>query len=123
MSSTVPGFTGLNIDGQSSGRARYLTGITLAGGDRTLTRNEAVNGLLNVTVGHATNAIVLSATIAAEFAKDSGTVVYWVKNNDASLAATIKVAGGTGIVVAATKTAAVALNVAGTDFIRLTADA
>lgn len=124
MSTTVTGYTGLEIDGKTSNRTGLLNSITLAAGDVTLTRAQAANGFLVVTTGHATNAIVVPAIIATEFS-EGGTAskFYTVKNSDATLAATIKVAGGTGIVVAATKTAIVALNGAGTDFVRITADA
>lgn len=124
MSTTVTGYTGIEIDGKSSNRTGLVNSITLAAGDVTLTRTQSTSGFLVVATGHATNAIVLPVLIATEFV-EGGTAskFYTVKNSDASLAATIKVAGGTGIVVAATKTAIVALNAAGTDFVRITADA
>lgn len=124
MSTSVTGYTGLEIDGKASLRTGYLNGITLAAGDRTLTRAEATNGVINVSVGHAANAIVIPAAVATEFVEGgTATKLYVVVNSDAALAATIKVAGGTGVVVAATKTAIVRLNAAGTDFVRVTLDA
>lgn len=124
MPTTVSNYTGVNVDANWSYRTGMLTGITLASGDRTLTRAECVNGVLVVTTGHASNAIVVSVADATEFsASGTSTILFTVRNEHATLAATIKVAGGTGIVVAATKTATVMLNTAGTDFVRVTADA
>lgn len=124
MSTPVTGYTGIEVDGKVSHRTGLLGGVTLAAGDRTLSRAEAVNGLLVVTVGHATNAIVLPAALASEFSESSAaTILFIVRNTDAALAANIKVAGGTSVTIAATKTAIVALNTAGTDFFRVTLDA
>lgn len=123
MSTNVTGYTGEEIDGKVSMRTGQLTAITLAGGDRTLTRSEAVHGVLVVAVGHATNAIIIPAAVATEFNEGgTATILFWVRNTDASLAALIKVAGGTAVTIAATKTALVCLDVAGTNVVRLTAD-
>lgn len=124
MATPVSSYTGMDVDGKVSVRTGMLTGITLAAGDRTLTRSEVISGVLVVTVGHATNAIVIPTVQATEFNEGGrATMLFIVRNQDATLAATIKVAGGTGIVVAATKTAIVMINPAGTDIVRVTADA
>lgn len=115
----ISNYTGLNTDGLSSLQTGELSGITLASGDVTLTPQQAVNGVLSVTTGHASNAIVISASLAAA----NPGKLYIVVNNDASLAVNIKVAGGTAVTVAATKTAIVRINAAGTDVKRVTPDA
>lgn len=124
MTTTVPGYTGLDIDGKTSNRTGAYGGVILSAGDITLTRTQATAGIIYVAVGHATNAVVLPAAIAAEFAENqSASKVYILVNLDAALAANIKVAGGTSVTVAATKRAMVMLSPTGTDFVRLTADA
>lgn len=114
----VSNYTGLNIDGLVSMQTGELSGISTTAGDVTLTNVQAINGILSATVGHATNAIVISAAIAAA----NPGKFYTVVNNDAALALLIKVAGGTAITVAATKTAIVRINAAGTQIVRVTAD-
>lgn len=124
MSTNVTGYTGLDIDGKASLRTGQSGGFILSGGDFPMTRAQAANGIVNVAIGHATNAVVLPTAIATEFAEGgAANKIYVLVNGDAALAATIKVTGGTGVTVAATKRAIVMLNAAGTDFVRLTADA
>lgn len=124
MTTFVPGYTGLDIDGKASLRTEQTGGFILTAGDITLTRAQAACGIINVAVGHATNAIVLPTAIATEFREGAfGGKIYILVNIDATLPATFKVAGGTGVVVAATKRAFVMMNGLGTDIVRLTADA
>jgi hypothetical protein len=118
MSTQIQGYTGMNIDGVVTLQTGALTGLSLAA-DRTLTATEAVNGILAVSTGHATNSIIIPAAVAANL-KDK---LYIIANVDASLAANIKVAGGTAVTVAATKTAIVRISSAGTEVVRVTADA
>lgn len=118
MSTTNTGYTGLNIDGVVSLQTGEISGIDLSGGALTLTAAQAVNGVLSVTTGHASNAITIPTAIASNYVGK----LYIVVNNDASLAANIKVSGGTAVTVAATKTAIVRINAAGTDVKRVTAD-
>ena len=88
-----------------------MTAITLAASAITLTNVQAENGILEVTTGHATNAII---------APNKPGLMFWVVNNDGVNAVTIKVNGQTGTTIAATKRAGVYCN--GTDYTRLTAD-
>ena len=110
----IPGYTNLNIAGSQSQQTEVLSAQTLAGGDVTLTAIQGVSiGLIEVTTGHASNALIVPANVGKMF---------WVVNNHATLAANIKTAGTTAIEVAATKNALVYVNSAGACE-RLTADA
>ncbi len=100
--------------GTSDIQGTVLTAIDLSGGDVTLTAAQAKNTRLEVTTGHATNAIIVPTGLAGK--------VYVVANAHATLAANIKVAGGTAVTIAATKTAIVQVNGAGDNVKRLTAD-
>jgi hypothetical protein len=109
-------WTHLQIDGCVTGQLDYITGISLSA-DVTLTDTQTKAGILEVDTGHASNAIIIP-TACAKPGK-----LYVVVNNHATLAANIKVAGGTAVVVAATKTAIVRVNSAGTQVLRVTTDA
>jgi hypothetical protein len=115
-SDTNQGYSHTNIDGFVTGRLDYITGISLAA-NVTLTEDQAKAGILEVSTGHASNAII----IPTGYAKPGK--LYIVVNGHATLAANIKVAGGTAVVVAATKTAIVRINSAGSEIIRVTTDA
>ncbi|MFB7817420.1 hypothetical protein ACFC0X_25025 [Paenibacillus chitinolyticus] len=108
------GYTGLDIDGNLTLRTETLGGVTLAGGDVTLSADQAKPGRIEVATGHATNAVIVPKTPGK---------AYIVKNNDGTLVASIKVAGGTAVSVAAGKTAIVQVNGAGTQVERVTPDA
>lgn len=112
----VTGYTSLNIIGCHNLQTEVMVVPTLAA-DVTLTAAQAYAiGIFEVTVGHATNAIIIPA---------ANVVVgnsYFVVNNDATLAASIKVAGGTAVTIAATKAAQVYITSAG-QVKRLTPDA
>jgi hypothetical protein len=118
MSTQIQGYTGMNIDGLVTMQTGALTSLSLAA-DRTLTATEAVNGILAVSTGHASNSIIIPAAVAATL-KDK---LYIVVNGDAALAANIKVAGGTAVTIAATKTAIVRINSTGAEIARVTTDA
>jgi hypothetical protein len=112
----ISGYTGLNVLGCQSQQTEVLAAQTLAA-DVTLTAAQAATiGIIEVTTGHATNAFIIPAANAI-----TGKM-YIIVNNDAALAANIKVSGGTVITVAATKNALVYINSAGA-VERLTADA
>lgn len=91
--------------------AGIVAALDLSAGDVTLSAAQAKAGILEVTTGHASNAIIAPATAGK---------MYWVVNNHATLAANIKVAAGVAVTVAATKKALVYFN--GTNYIRLTTD-
>lgn len=110
----VTGYTGINTIGCCNIQTEVLTAVTLASGDVTLTETQAACGRIEVTTGHASNAIIVPATAGK---------LYIVKNNHATLAALIKVAGGTAVSIAQTKVAIVQVNGAATQVERLTADA
>lgn len=110
---TASGYTNLNVAGSQSQQTEVLAAQTLASGDVTLSAIQgATIGIIEVTTGHASNAFIVPANVGKKF---------WVVNNDATLAANIKVASTTAIVVAATKNALVYVNSAGACE-RLTAD-
>lgn len=113
----ITGFTNINVDGNSSLKGTVLTALTLASADITLTEEQCIAGRIEVTTGHAANAIIIPAAFAYPGK------IYIVNNNHATLATLIKVAGGTAVTVAATKTAIVQINGAGTEVKRVTADA
>jgi hypothetical protein len=110
---SITGYSNLNVAGSQSQQTEVLAAQTLAAGDVTLTAAQgATIGIIEVTTGHATNAFIVPATVGK---------FYWIVNNDAALAANIKVASTTAVVVAATKNALVYINSAGSCE-RLTAD-
>lgn len=87
-----------------------LASVTTGAGDVTLSATEAKVGIIEVSTGHASNAIIAPATLGK---------TYWIVNN--SIAdALIKKAAGTPVTVATTKKALVYYN--GTNYVRLTAD-
>ena len=109
-------YTGVNTVGCQSQQTEVLTAQTLAA-DVTLTDAQSRTiGLIEVTTGHATNAFIVPVASAV------AGKMYFIVNNDASLAANIKVAGGSAVTVAATKVALVYITSA-LAMKRLTADA
>jgi len=86
-------WTGLDIDYAITGEFDYLTALDLSGGDVTLTSQQSKAAILEVTTGHASNAIIISATDATQGK------IYIVVNNSATLPANIKVASGTAVSV------------------------
>lgn len=118
MGTTLSGYTGLNIFGNVTLQTGALTGVSLAAAV-TLTEEQAANGIIEIATGHASNAITIPATIAANLKNK----LYIVSNLDESLASNLKVEGGTAVTVAATKTAILRVNDAGTEVVRVTADA
>jgi hypothetical protein len=110
---SITGYSNLNVAGSQSQQTEVLAAQTLAAGDVTLTAAQgATIGLIEVSVGHATNAFIVPATVGK---------FYFVVNNDATLAASIKVGATTAVVIAAAKNALVYVNSAGACE-RLTAD-
>ena len=110
------GYTGLNTLGCQSQQTEVLAAQTLAA-DVTLTDTQSrTMGIIEVTTGHATNAFIVPVASAV------AGKMYWIVNNDASLAANIKVAGGSAVTVAATKSALIYITSA-LAMKRLTADA
>lgn len=104
-SRTITGYTGVNVLGAQSQMTEVLAAQSLASGDVTLTDAQGLTiGLIEVTTGHATNAFIVP-NLPGKF--------YFVVNNDATLAASIKVASTTAISVAATKSALVYVTAAG----------
>lgn len=90
-----------------------LAAIDTSAGDVTLDAAQAKCAILEVTTGHATNAIIAPAV--------SGKM-YFIKNNDEATAVLIKAADGAApVTIAAEKAALVYCN--GTEYVRLTADA
>lgn len=104
---------GNSVYGTSLLQGTCLTAIDLTN-DVTLTDAQAKATRLEVTKGSASKAIIVPTGLPGK--------VYVVVNADSSLAALIKVAGGTAVTVAATKTAIVQVNGAGTEVTRLAAD-
>ncbi|MNI30715.1 hypothetical protein D3C73_845690 [compost metagenome] len=110
----ISGYTGLNVYGSQSMMTEILTAQTLAAGDVVLSDAQARTiGIIEVTTGHATNSFVLPNLPGA---------MYYIVNSDATLAAGIKVLGGSAVTVAATKTALIYITSAGATK-KLTADA
>jgi hypothetical protein len=99
--------------GTSDLQGTVLAAIDLTA-DVTLTVAQAKATRLEVSKGSASKVIIVPTGLAGK--------LYVVVNNDAALAAGIKVAGGTAITVAATKTAIVQVNSAGTEVTRISAD-
>lgn len=90
-----------------------LAAIDTSAGDVVLNAAQAKCGILEVTTGHATNAIV-APTVAGK--------MYFIKNNDLATAVLIKTAAGAAsVTIAATMAAVVYCN--GTEYVRLTTDA
>jgi hypothetical protein len=90
-----------------------LAAIDTSAGDVTLDAAQAKCTILEVTTGHATNAIIAPAV--------SGKM-YFIKNNDETTAVLIKAADGSApVTIAAKKAALVYCN--GTEYVRLTTDA
>jgi hypothetical protein len=90
-----------------------LAAIDTSAGDVTLDAAQAKCAILEVTTGHATNAIIAPAV--------SGKM-YFIKNNDETTAVLIKAADGAApVTIAAKKAALVYCN--GTEYVRLAADA
>jgi len=100
--------------GPSTLQGTVLTAITTAAADVTLTSDQANNTRLEVTTGHATHCIIVPTGLPGK--------IYIVVNADAVNAALIKVAGGTAVTVAATKSAIVQVNGAGSQITRISAD-
>lgn len=113
---TIDGYTNKGVNGPVSLETDILSGISLSSGDVILTESQAICGRIEVTTGHASNAIVIPTTLAY-IGK-----IYIVKNSHATLAANIKVAGGSAVTIAATKSAIVQIDSSGA-VVRVTADA
>lgn len=96
---------------EAATQGRIVKAISMAAADVILTEAQTSALFLEVTTGHATNAIIAP--------KIEGKM-FWVINNHATLATLIKVAAGTAVTIAATKKALVYCN--GTDYIRLSQD-
>lgn len=114
MGTNVSGYTGLNVDGLVTMQTGVLAGVSLASAV-TLTKEQMVNGRIEVTTGHAANAITIPTGYPGK--------VIILANGDVSLAANIEVDGGSAVTVAAGKTAILQVNGAGTEILRVTADA
>jgi hypothetical protein len=110
------GWTRLDQEGCSTGEVDFVTGISLASGDVTLTTAQSKAVTLEVATGHASNSIVIAAVDAVPGK------LYIVVNLDSSLAANIKVASGAAVALAASKTAIVRTKSDGTQVLRVTAD-
>lgn len=106
--------TGNQTGGTSDIRGTVLAAINLTA-DVTLTAAQARATRLEVSTGSASKAIIVPTGLSGK--------IYVVVNGAAAAEARIKVAGGTAIVIAATKTAMFQVNNAGTEITRLTADA
>lgn len=112
---TAPeGFTGPHLSGTETIQGTVLAAITTAAADVVLTAAQALNTRLEVTTGHAVNAIVVPVALPGK--------IYVVVNADAATAVLIKVAGGAAVTVALSKTAMVQVNNAGTQVTRISAD-
>lgn len=110
---TAP-LTGNVTGGTSDVQGTVLAAIDLTA-DVTLTAAQAKATRLEVSVGDAAKSIIVPTGLPGK--------IYVVVNAAAAAEARIKVAGGTAIVIAATKTAIFQVNNAGTEVTRLTADA
>lgn len=109
-------WTGMQQSGASTMECDFLTGLTMAAADRILSAVEVNATILEVTTGHATNAIVIPTALAIPGK------LFIVANADGVNAALIKVAGGTAVTVALSKTATVRVNSTGTQVLRVTGD-
>lgn len=112
------GYTDLNIDGKVTLHTGVLTGIDLTN-DVTLTVDQCTYGILEITKGSSSKVIIIPTAVASQYKGK----LFVIANTDESLACGIKVAGGTAVSVASTKTAIVRINTAGTEVLRVTADA
>ena len=110
--SAPDGLTGPHF-GTESNQGTVLTALTTATA-LVLTDAQAKATRLEFTTGHASNTASVPVGLPGK--------IYVVVNNHASLAVLIKVAGGTAITVAATKTAILQVDGAGTELKRLTPD-
>lgn len=108
--SNIRNYTGLGIDGPLTMKTEVLAAQTLAAGDITLTHDQTKYGRIEVTTGHATNAIIYPLGTAGIAKRVT------IVNNHASLQVNVKVAGGTSIVVPAGETVMLETINAGTDF-------
>mgnify|MGYP001222480341 FL=1 len=105
--------TNLTILGKVKGFGLDVATKAMTGAaDWTLTRAEALCNLLIVTASPSTKSIIAPAAYRMYIVRNAGSD---------SAAVNIKVSGGTGIDVAAGKTAIVIYN--GTDYVRVTGDA
>ena len=115
--STTRAITG-NITGNQTGGTSDLQGTCILAidltADVTLTAAQAKATRLEVSVGDASKSIIVPTGLPGK--------IYVVANSAAAAEARIKVAGGTAIVVAATKTATVQVNGAGAEVKRIVAD-
>jgi len=110
----LSGFTGPHVSGSETMQGGVLTAITTAAADVVLTATQALATRLEVTTGHATNAIVVPVALPGK--------IYIVANADAATAVLIKVDGGTAVTVALSKSAIVQVDSTGLQLKRLTAD-
>lgn len=108
------GLTGPHVSGSETMQGGVLAEITTAVADVVLTTSQALCTRLEVTTGHATQAIVVPVGLPGK--------IYVVVNAHVSLAVLIKIAGGTAVTIAAAKTAMVQVNNAGTELTRISAD-
>lgn len=108
-----------NVTGNQTGGTSDVQGTVVAAidltADVTLTATQAKATRLEVSVGDAAKSIIVPTGLPGK--------IYVVVNAAAAAQARIKVAGGTALVIAATKTAIFQVNSAGTEVTRLTADA
>lgn len=105
--------TGAQTGGTSDVQGTCVAAINLTN-DVTFTSTQAAATRLEVSTGSASKAIIVPTGLPGK--------IYIVVNGAAAAEARIKVAGGTAIVLAATKTAIVQVNAAGTEVTRITAD-
>lgn len=103
-----------DVEGNSSGDFKVLAAINLGTAALTMTAAQALNTRLEVSTGHATNAIIVPVAMPGK--------LYVVVNADSGAAALIKVAGGSAITIAASKTAMVQVNNAGSEVTRISSD-
>lgn len=103
----VEGYSDLKLNGPSTLETEVLLAQTLAATDITLTTNQMVNGRIEVTTGHATHVFIVPTGYPGK--------IIVIQNNDAALAAGIKVAGGTAVNIPSKDTVIVQVNGAGTD--------
>lgn len=114
---TRRGYTGMNIDGATTLETDILSAINLTSADLTLTSDQVKVGTFEVTTGSATYNIVIPAAYVVPGK------LYIVSNADGVNAVNIKVAGGTAVTIALSKSAIVRVNSAGTNVVRVTPDA
>lgn len=112
------GYTDLKVDGEVTFQGRVLTGLVTTS-DVTLTIDQCTATRFEVATGSDSKALIIPASVAAQYAGK----IYIVANADVALDALIKVAGGTAVTIAQAKSAIVQINGAGTEVVRVTADA